>query len=193
MESFIYFISWVLIPIIPAYFCYKVLKSQNESTTVGGTLFGLKIESTGAFAMYFVLFLCIHYFFGTRLLASIENETKFSHQTNKMWVVKCKLNLYQSDNKTLLSDDDAAISLKQFKFDVSPPLNSEKDNGEVIFYIPQELLNVSTGTVAMEVQGFTYKYLTTSEIYSHKKNKDTIDLGQLRIRKTIYPASYDPK
>jgi hypothetical protein len=50
----------VLLPLVPAYILFKVLKSTGE---VGGPFYGLKLQLGGAFAGYFALLLVLLYAF----------------------------------------------------------------------------------------------------------------------------------
>ncbi len=198
MQQILYFIAWILFPLIPAFFCYKVLKVQNisgESTGVTGTLWGLKIETGGAFAIYFILFICIHYYFGNRFLDSVDKDIAYQQETKHMWLVKCKIDLVEKDNKTELSNDEFNESFQGFNMQYIPPNYSKKDNGEIDFYLPNELLNASTATVEMDVPGFRHLSLHTSDFDVHKNiDKSTIDLGIFKLGKTnIYKAGHFSK
>jgi hypothetical protein len=74
----------VLVPLVPAFVLFKVLKSHGE---VGGPLYGFNIQLGGAFAGYFALFLLVLFAFRpylipppTRLVWKLEGQVVDDHK-----------------------------------------------------------------------------------------------------------------
>ena len=74
----------VLVPLVPAFVLFKVLKSRGE---VGGPLYGFNIQLGGAFAGYFALFLLVLFAFRpylipppTRLVWKLEGQVVDDHK-----------------------------------------------------------------------------------------------------------------
>ena len=90
--SFLFYVAHVLVPIIPAAIIYRMFPSDKIG--VKGVLQGLKINATGAFAAYIIVFL-LGMFTVNRTLCLISGMTKQS------WEVRAPVRFVDKDRRDL--------------------------------------------------------------------------------------------
>jgi hypothetical protein len=133
----------VLLPLIPAYILFSVLKSTGE---VGGPFYGLKLQLGGAFAGYFALLLLLLYSFKAYIVPP---------PLHVVWTVKGQVVDDHQQPVDVTTDSFALLPASP------PPISAEKGQFSVNF-IPNPL---DGGGVAYPTVIISYRDYVPKPVY----------------------------
>jgi hypothetical protein len=124
VELVVLLVIWVGLPLVPAILIYRYF--PETQVTASGTVAGLMVKASGAFAAYLVVFL---------LITTVVNATKdvIGAGMRPFWEVRGNVKLVDENGKPISGDE----LLQSIKFEVVPdPLGHA--HGKLRLKIPQE-------------------------------------------------------
>src|SRR6516225_7638285 len=124
LELIVLLIIWVGLPLVPAIMNYRYF--PETQVFARGPLAGLKIKTSGAFAAYLIVFLCIF------LLVNTTKDVIGSGM-RPFWEIRGKVKLVDENGKPISGED----LLKTIHVEVVPdPLGHER--GKLTLKVPQD-------------------------------------------------------
>jgi len=140
MPLYLLFPMLVLLPLVPAYILFEVLKSTGE---VGGPFHGLKLQLSGAFAGYFVLLLVLLHAF-------------------QAYIVPPPVHVFWTVNGQIVDDQQKPVDVTSDSFTLLPaslpPVSVDKGQFSVNFVSePLDNGGVAYPTVVISYQDYLAK------------------------------------
>ncbi|MBL0721968.1 MAG: hypothetical protein JJV88_05255 [Sulfurovum sp.] len=151
--SFLLYVVYVLLPMIPALIIYKLFPDTRVSAT--GTLSGWKVKTTGAFSAYIVTVI-IGYFI-------VQNTHKLIAQMNNpYWKVNAKVELLNEDGtpyKVKYSNNNLIDTLQV----VITPRLQRINSGAVHLIIPGDKSDWGSTELKFEIPNYGYASINFGE------------------------------
>ena len=128
--SYIFII--LLVPIIPAYFIYKVLPQDKPSDAeVTGPFAGLKIKLTGALAGYFIIALLA--FGAIKQFCVSDQQKQINELQHKIASMEQQKQFWEIEGKIVLgADSQPVIDPSKIRLTVKPPAPRIDDDGRFL-------------------------------------------------------------
>lgn len=124
LELIVLLIIWVGLPLVPAIMIYRYF--PETQVFASGPLAGLKIKTSGAFAAYLIVFLCI-------LLLVNTTKDVIGSGMRPFWEIRGTVKLVDENGKPISGED----LLKTIRFEVVPdPMRHA--HGKLKLKVPQE-------------------------------------------------------
>ena len=124
LELIVLLIIWVGLPLVPAIMIYRYF--PETQVFASGPLAGLKVKTSGAFAAYLIVFLCI-------LLLVNTTKDVIGSGMRPYWEIRGKVKLVDENGKPISGED----LLNTIKFEIVPdPLGHAR--GTLRLKVPQE-------------------------------------------------------
>ena len=124
LELIVLLAIWVGLPLVPAIMIYRYF--PETQVFASGPLAGLKVKTSGAFAAYLIVFLCI-------LLLVNTTKDVIGSGMRPFWEIRGKVKLVDENGKPISGED----LLNTIKFEVVPdPLGHAR--GTLRLKVPQE-------------------------------------------------------
>ena len=124
LELIVLLIIWVGLPLVPAIMIYRYF--PETQVFASGPLAGLKVKTSGAFAAYLIVFLCI-------LLLVNTTKDVIGSGMRPYWEIRGKVKLVDENGKPISGED----LLKTIHVEVVPdPLGHER--GKLTLKVPQD-------------------------------------------------------
>lgn len=186
--SFILYIFYVLLPMIPAIVIYRMFPDTKVSAD--GILSNLNVKTTGAFAAY-----VITVFLGFFLIQNTHHL--IAQMSNPSWTLITKVELL-NDDKTSYSNKNL---LETLVVSVDPKLQ-RVDGGEVIMSLPGSSKSWETTRLKFEIPHFGYQIIAVSDVTKSAsidnyelimKLKDPVYIVADKQVTKAYPVDYSNK
>ena len=142
MLSFIMYILWIILPMVPSVIIYKIFPDSKVGMT--GVLANLKINATGAFGAYLIILVTA----SVNWLGNVQ--TLIPNTAYQTWKI-CAVLRYVDANGNLLPDQDSYI--KQTKAEIEPLF--EAQTPKQIRYIATGIGREITTTFSCQDSGFS--------------------------------------
>jgi hypothetical protein len=169
--SFLFYITHVLVPIIPAAIIYKMFPSDKIG--IKGILQGLKINATGAFAAYVIVFL-LGFFTVDKTLCLISGLSKQS------WEVRAEVSFVDKEHRDL-DEVDLERMNREMRVDVRPDKKSvTREN--MCFLLPRFEDGM---TVTIGIEGFVPVSKQIDPLDKQSIEVDPYD-NVIRLKKRLY-------
>lgn len=153
--SFLLYVFYVLLPMIPSIVIYRMFPDTKVSAS--GVLANLNFKTTGAFAAYVVTV-----FLGFFL---VKNTHELIAQIgNPVWTLKTNVELLNVDGSQYKNSD----LLETLVVSVDPKLQRINGN-KVVLSLPGNKRSWETTQLKFEIPNFGYKILDVSEISDKSK------------------------
>jgi len=107
LELIVLLIIWVGLPLVPAIMIYRYF--PETQVFASGPLAGLKVKTSGAFAAYLIVFLCI-------LLLVNTTKDVIGSGMRPYWEIRGKVKLVDENGKPISGED----LLNTIKFEIVP-------------------------------------------------------------------------
>src|SRR6516164_10238338 len=119
LELIVLLIIWVGLPLVPAIMIYRYF--PETQVFASGPLAGLKVKTSGAFAAYLIVFLCI-------LLLVNTTKDVIGSGMRPYWEIRGKVKLVDENGKPISGED----LLNTIKFEIVPdPLGHARGSGTI--------------------------------------------------------------
>jgi len=151
--SFVLYIIYVLLPMVPAMVIYKLFPDTKISTS--GTLSGWKVKTTGAFAGY-IITVVLGYFL-------IQNTHQLIAQINNpYWEISAKVQLLNEDGTEYNIKGSNANLIDTLEVMVAPKLQ-RVNSGTVHLIIPGNRKNWEMTELKFEIPNYGYTLINLKE------------------------------
>ena len=151
--SFILYIIYVLLPMVPAMVIYKLFPDTKISTS--GTLSGWKVKTTGAFAGY-IITVVLGYFL-------VQNTHQLIAQMNNpYWEVSAKVQLLNEDGTEFHLQGLNGNLIDTLEVTVAPRLQ-RVNSGVVHLIIPGSRENWKMTELKFEIPNYGYTLINLKE------------------------------
>lgn len=167
----------VVLPLIPSVIIYKVF--PDTAVGVNGALANLKINATGAFAAYIIVFL---------LIKPIVDATFDSSRgiSNATWITTAKVKLLDPDGNPL-TDTDSDAFYRSLNVSVIPDHNV-KTRRQVRWILPEYDPDTQ---LQFSISGFATKSVLLADAKSTDPSSNKVDLGVVELHRITQDYDID--